>query len=74
MIRYAVPKQCVFCGAAGGVALEARVRDGAVALSWCCQECHREWPVGHEELLAERRLGLCDRRRSTRMDRRRSRG
>ena len=73
MNRYAVPQRCVICGTPGRVELEARVRQGAVALCWCCQACDREWPVRQDDLLAERRLGLRDRRRVTRRDRRISR-
>ena len=70
-IRFRRPAECVLCGAVGTVMPETTIHGDSVFLAWCCGKCQGEWPITPDELEAiERRRGLEDRRRTTRMERR----
>jgi hypothetical protein len=74
MMRYVVPEKCIRCHSAGYVELTVRTPGGAVAISWLCRHCHHVWAIAqHEQQVEEQRSGPPDRRRVTRVDRRKPR-
>jgi hypothetical protein len=57
--------------APGGVLLEQSIRGDVILLNWFCQGCRATWPLTADEYVADRRAETPDRRRVTRIDRRR---
>ena len=67
-----VPHRCVYCRSAESVVVAMSIWRGAVARCWHCRVCERDWPLSADEQKAfNRRTGPVDRRRLTRVDRRR---
>ena len=72
-VKFRVPPLCPFCDATGTIVPETTVKAGNVVLTWCCKSCSKDWPITVEEQI-ERRKGGPDRRRSTRVERRKTSG
>jgi hypothetical protein len=71
-LQLRVPERCVECGAAGAVRFESTIQADSVILTWCCAACSHQWPVAPDDRQRpERRVGVKERRRLTRTDRRR---
>ena len=65
------PHRCRFCGTANSLTEDILIKDDLVVLTWHCSTCDAEWqPTADEQLRPDRRMGLTDRRRITRGDRR----
>jgi len=60
---------CPRCERDDHVSLQTNMRGEAVFLTWCCRACSSEWPARDGERI-ERRVGLADRRASSRTNRR----
>jgi hypothetical protein len=66
-----IRQRCPQCDALGTVHLQQVIRGPSVHLSWECTGCQTEWDTAAEEpLFSERRIGLPDRRKLPRTDRR----
>ena len=65
------PHRCRFCGATDTLTEDILVKSDVVVLTWNCAACGAEWqPTADEQLKSDRRVGPSDRRRASRVDRR----
>jgi hypothetical protein len=72
LLRLRVPDVCPACDISGAVALETTITGSEILLRWCCRSCSHDWLVTDAEVTAaERRASTRDRRRTSRMERRR---